>query len=146
MTQLRLIFLSSLALVSLLTAASRAHTQEIPPELEGDWGEPQQCRAQEDVGASNTVASAADAPYRLRGQWLSRWFFYCRVLRINPVADMTYRAGVLCGEDAIERRWEVDIVRESDTLTMTWFAIDEDDGVWRPWLSGPFQRCDDPQS
>lgn len=135
-----------LALIVLLSTASFVSAQDVPAELQGDWGEAAQCQAQADAGANGTVADALDAPYRFDGQWMSRWFFYCRVLRIDPLGEATYRVRVLCGEDAVERPWEIDIVRDGDTLNMTWIAVDEDGASGRPWPSGPFQRCAASQS
>lgn len=126
--------------------AAAAQMQEVPADLAGDWGTPQQCQAQADAGADETVSHVMNAPYRFSHVWISRWFFYCRVLNADPMGSDGYRVLALCGEDAVERLWEIDIVRDEDTLSMTWYAIAEHEGASRPWAVGPLQRCQRPAS
>lgn len=121
--------------------ASSAFAQEhLPDDLVGDWGAPGQCEAQAEAGADETVSHVTNAPYRFAGQWVSRWYFYCLVMQVDPMRD-GWRVRALCGEDAVERPWEIDIARDGDTLSMTWFAIGEEDGASRPWPVGPLNRC-----
>lgn len=117
----------------------------VPDDLSGDWGQPAQCAAQAEAGQEETVSHVTDAPYRFEGQWLSRWFIYCLVMQVDPIRE-GWRVRALCGEDAIERPWEIDITRDGDTLSMTWFAMAEEHGASRPWTVGPLQRCDRPAS
>lgn len=127
-----------------------AQAQQVPADLAGDWGTPQQCQAQAQAGLDETVSHVRDAPYRFSNVWISRWFFYCRVLNIDPLGPSwgpnSYRVLGLCGEDAVERPWEIDIVRDEDTLSMTWYAVAEHEGASRPWAIGPLQRCERPAS
>ena len=123
----------------------------VPADLQGDWGTAAQCAAQDAAGPEATVDHVMDAPYRFNPQWVSRWFHYCRVTRVVPTGE-GYRARVTCGEDAVERPWDVDIVRGEtggaggDTIFMSWLSFDRDDPVTEPWLVGPLQRCDRPGS
>jgi hypothetical protein len=136
-----------LAFLTLLPAASAQ--EMVPDDLLGDWGEPHQCQAQADAGAQETVSHVMDAPYRFNGQWMSRWFFYCLVMQVDPMsgpAGEGWRLRAMCGEDAVERPWEIDIARDGETLSMTWFALGEEDWASRPWSVGPLQRCDAGQS
>ncbi|MEO0382020.1 MAG: hypothetical protein AAF234_00590 [Pseudomonadota bacterium] len=130
----------------LLFMPSAQAQQALPDDLVGDWGEPGQCGAQAEAGADETVDHVMDAPYRFQGASLSRWYFYCLVMQVDPMRDGGWRVRALCGEDAVERPWEIDIAREGDTLSMTWFAIGEEEGAARPWAVGPFQRCTAEQS
>ncbi len=116
-----------------------------PEELEGDWGTPNQCEAQAAVGFDETVERITDAPYRFEGHWLSRWFFYCRIMEAFPL-HTGFRVRVLCGEDAIERPWEIDVEQGDDGMTMTWYALGEDLFASRPWFVGPLQMCAIPDS
>lgn len=126
--------------------AAVTHAQEVPAELEGDWGTVQQCQAQRDAGADETVSHITNAPYRFSNVWISRWFFYCRVLNVDPLGEGGYRVLGLCGEDAVERPWEIDVIRDGETLSMTWYAVAEEAGASRPWAVGPLQRCERPAS
>ncbi|MFK7791317.1 MAG: hypothetical protein AB8B88_01475 [Devosiaceae bacterium] len=133
-------------LFAFLVLASGVQAQEmLPDDLQGDWGEAHQCAAQEDAGADETVSHVTDAPYRFQGQWISRWYIYCLVMQVDPMRG-GYRVRALCGEDAIERPWEIDVISDGDTLSMTWFALGEENSASRPWRSGPYERCDAPQS
>lgn len=123
-----------------------AHAQGVPEDLEGDWGTTEQCQAQAEAGADATVSHVTDAPYRFSNVWISRWFIYCRVLNIDPLGADGYRVLGLCGEDAVERPWEIDITRDGQTLSMTWYAVAEENGASRPWAVGPLQRCVRPAS
>jgi hypothetical protein len=138
------------ALLAFLTLMPFASAQEmVPDDLLGDWGKPAQCAAQADVGAQETVLHVMDAPYRFNGQWMSRWFFYCLVMQVDPMSGPSgegWRLRAMCGEDAVERPWEIDIARDGETLSMTWFALVEEDWASRPWSVGPLQRCDAEQS
>lgn len=133
-------------LFGLIFFVSAAQAQMmVPDDLSGDWGEPAQCTAQAEAGLDETVSHVTDAPYRFQGQWLSRWFIYCLVMQVDPMRGPSgegWRVLALCGEDAIERPWEIDITRDGDTLSMTWFAIAEEHGASRPWAVGPLQRCE----
>lgn len=121
--------------------ASPATAQTLAPtELEGDWGTPEQCAAQDAAGPDTTVSHVRDAPYRINGHWLSRWFFYCRVMEVFP-GEEGFRVWVLCGEDAIERPWEIDITQDGSSMSMRWWALGEDAFVSAPWDVGPLQRC-----
>lgn len=140
MTRLFLVF-------GFLLFGANAYAQVmLPDDLIGDWGAPGQCEAQAEAGADETVDHVMDAPYRFAGQWLSRWFFYCLAMQVDPMRDGGWRVLALCGEDAAERPWEIDIARDGDTLSMTWFAIAEEDGASRPWPVGPLTRCTPGQS
>lgn len=121
--------------------AAAAQMQEVPADLAGDWGTPQQCQAQADAGADETVSHVMNAPYRFFNVWISRWFFYCRVLNADPLGADGYRVLALCGEDAVERPWEIDITRDGEALSLTWYAVAEEHGASRPWSVGPLQRC-----
>lgn len=122
----------------------------LPEALSGYWGAQAHCDAQAQAGSGHVVDHALDAPYRLDGQWISRWHFYCRVLSLDGFAEGQFRARVLCGEDAVERGYNVDIAIEGATgaqsLNLTWYALDEGALTARPWSSGPFARCSIPQS
>ncbi|MEM6384043.1 MAG: hypothetical protein AAF739_15330 [Pseudomonadota bacterium] len=140
--------LTSLAALAFCTSLGWA--DEVPGELTGHWGEDSHCAAQADAGVDAVVESAGDAPYRFEGQWISRWHFYCRVLRLDDFGErdgaQTWRARVLCGEDTVERPYELDLVRRGDTLSLTWLAMDENGRFLEPWNSGPFRQCTPPQS
>lgn len=145
--QIRGLFISLIFVLFSLGTALAFDAQEVPPELEGDWGTPEQCQAQAEAGADETVAHITDAPYRFSNIWMSRWFFYCRVLSIDPLREDGFRMLGLCGEDATERPWEIDIVTgEDETISMTWYAMGEAWGASRPWSVGPLQRCETPGS
>ncbi|MBV6658956.1 MAG: hypothetical protein KI785_14430 [Devosiaceae bacterium] len=137
-------------LTASLSAPFAAQARELPEELHGHWGEEHHCAAQQAVGLDNPVARGEDAPYRLQSQWISRWHFYCLVLRLDDLGERdgasTWRARVLCGEDAIERPYQVDIVRRDDTIALTWYSADSNDGLFRPWSTGPFPFCRFPGS
>lgn len=123
-----------------------AQAQEmLPDDLQGDWGQPHQCLAQEEAGEDETVSHVVDSPYRFRGQWVSRWFFYCFTREVFSAPD-GYRVRAMCGEDATERPWEIRITTDGQTMSMTWYAIGEHDGNWNPWEVGPLNRCDAPES
>ncbi|MEM6711086.1 MAG: hypothetical protein AAF590_02265 [Pseudomonadota bacterium] len=122
----------------------------VPSFLHGDWGTPGQCTAQQEAGSEETVDHVRDSPYRFNPQWVSRWFHYCRVTRVVPTGE-GFRARVTCGEDAIERPWDIDILQGAtqegrDTIAMSWSSFDPDDPVTEPWNVGPLQRCEAPQS
>jgi hypothetical protein len=137
-----------LAFLMLLPPSAKAQAL-LPDDLKGDWGDPAQCAAQAEVGADETVSHVTDAPYRFDGQWMSRWFFYCLVMQVDPMSGPSgegWRLRAMCGEDAVERPWEIDVARDGETLSMTWFAMGEDDGASRPWSVGPLRRCNAEQS
>lgn len=145
MTMRRSFFLFVIAVLA-SSFAMGTQAQVVPEDLVGDWGTPEQCQAQAEAGADETVSHVTDAPYRFFNVWISRWFFYCRVLNIDPLGTDGYRVLGLCGEDAVERPWEIDITRDGPTLSMTWYAIAEENGASRPWAVGPLQRCERPAS
>lgn len=137
----------AVVLMAMAMLAAPVHAQtNVPDVLEGDWGTQAQCQAQRDVGPDETVEHVTDAPYRFRGQWVSRWFHYCRVMQVFPItggpAEGGHMVRVMCGEDAVDRPWEIEMAREDDQLSMTWFSLDPDRPDSPPWEVQPIQRCD----
>lgn len=139
-------FLAVAALLCVGAAVDARAQQVVPDTLKGDWGTPGQCQAQQSAGAEAMVDDALDAPYRFDGQWISRWHFYCLVLRMDEIGEGRYRARLRCGEDAAERLWALDITREGDSMNMSWVSLDDDPFAERPWPSGPYQFCQPAQS